>query len=84
MNLQLRVKAAVWSFLLAMPLAAASIQAAKPEEATGRDVSKQSIWLPGLQFETRLTDAVFQNRFVTFWFECLLDSERSVRHQRVH
>jgi CubicO group peptidase (beta-lactamase class C family) len=32
MNLQLMVKAAVGSFLLAMPLAAASIQAAKPEE----------------------------------------------------
>jgi CubicO group peptidase (beta-lactamase class C family) len=32
MNLQLRVKAAVGSFLLAMPLAAASIQLAKPEE----------------------------------------------------
>src|SRR6266852_5633666 len=32
MNLQLRVKAAVVSFLLAMPLAAASIQLAKPEE----------------------------------------------------
>src|ERR1700692_3139917 len=32
MNLQLSVKAAVGSFLLAMPLAAASIQAAKPEE----------------------------------------------------
>src|ERR1700694_759256 len=32
MKLQLRAKAAVGSFLLAMPLAAASIQAAKPEE----------------------------------------------------
>src|ERR1700676_4690509 len=32
MNLVLRVRAAVGSFLLAMPLAAASIQAAKPEE----------------------------------------------------
>jgi hypothetical protein len=48
------------------------------------DSSNAKVFLPGLQFETRLTDAVFQNRFVTFWFECLRDSERSVRHQRVH
>src|SRR5579864_4910300 len=32
MNLQMKARAAVGSFLLAMPLAAASIQAAKPEE----------------------------------------------------